>query len=458
MTTSTSPGSSSSISISISKPTLTSASRRRETMTRLTSMLPIAILAISLLSSSSSTRVDGFYCYAFNAASSYSSSRTTASSPKRAAAAASAFHSSHTVAIPTGTTSTTARLLHSRSIHGMMSTTVATTTAAKTITTSPSSTALQAIAPSLPTAAVVVNSNPLLQSSLLLSFIHKYPLLHKPILALSTLAATIAGGIFSGSLHAISGPDHLAALVPRCVGLPWHRAARIGAVWGVGHGASATLLGLVGFVIRQGLLSSVFSSRLMLLGDGADGRQFDLLHHAGSFMELAIGVSLIVIGLVGLKEAREWHPTLAATTTAPDASASMAISVVEETVASSSSSADAANNNINNVVTPAKKGKGTKTTKRAVLFNGMLHGFSWDGAPSLAPAVAISSFTGSLTFLLSYAVGTTAAMGLATALIGEGTRRAAGKLDRPNLPRDLGVWSSLVAMMVGVLWCYLALR
>ncbi len=55
-------------------------------------------------------------------------------------------------------------------------------------------------------------------------------------------------------------------------------------------------------------------------------------------------------------------------------------------------------------------------------------------------------------------MGTTAAMGLATALIGEGTRRAAGKLDRPNLPRDLGVGSSLVAMMVGVLWCFLALR
>ncbi|KAL7429454.1 hypothetical protein ACHAXH_001581 [Discostella pseudostelligera] len=426
---------------SIFKPTWTtsSASRRRKTMTTIASMLPIVILAVSLLSSSSSTTVNGFYCHAFNAASSYSSSRTMASSPKRAAV--SAFHPSHTVAIPTATTSITARLLHSRSIHGMISTTTSTTAS---IATSLSSTALHAVAPSLPVAAVV-NSNSLLQSSLLLSFIHKYPLLHKPILALSTLAATIAGGIFSGSLHAISGPDHLAALVPRCVGLPWHRAARIGAVWGVGHGASATLLGLVGFVIRQGLLSSVFSSRLML--GGGDGRQFDLLHHAGSFMELAIGISLIVIGLVGLKEAREWHPSLAATTTAPDASASSAISWHP-----------LLNNNNNNVVTPAKKGKGTKTTKRAVLFNGMLHGFSWDGAPSLAPAVAISSFTGSLTFLLSYAVGTTAAMGLATALIGEGTRRAAGKLDRPNLPRDLGVGSSLVAMMVGVLWCFLALR
>lgn len=265
-------------------------------------------------------------------------------------------------------------------------------------------------------------------------------------MALSALAATIAGGIFSGSLHAISGPDHLAALVPRCVGLPWHRAARIGAVWGVGHGASATLLGLVGFVIRKGVLGS----RLLGIGGGGgDGQQFDLLHHAGSFMELAIGISLIVIGLVGLKEAREWHPSHfagydAAATTATTANSSMDEAVVLE--ASSSSS-------INH-----PKKKNTKTTKRAVLFNGMLHGFSWDGAPSLAPAVAISSFTGSLTFLLSYALGTTAAMGLATALIGEGTRRAAGKLERPNLPRDLGVGSSLVAMGVGVVWCFLALR
>ena len=193
-------------------------------------------------------------------------------------------------------------------------------------------------------------------------------------------------------------------------------------MWGVGHGASATLLGLVGFVIRKGLMGSFFSSRLFG-GGGGDGQQFDLLHHAGSFMELAIGISLIVIGLVGLIEAREWHPSHftgddAATTTA---GATTTDSSMEENA-------------------PHKKGKGnTKTTKRAVLFNGMLHGFSWDGAPSLAPAVAISSFTGSLTFLVSYALGTTAAMGLATALIGEGTRRAAGKLERPNLDKYLQV-------------------
>ena len=92
-----------------------------------------------------------------------------------------------------------------------------------------------------------------------------------------------------------------------------------------------------------------------------------------------------------------------------------------------------------------------------MLFNGILHGFSWDGAPSLAPAVAISTLRGSLTFLLSYALGTMAAMALATTIIGEGTRRAAGKLDRPDLPRDLSLGSSFLALIVGVVWCFLAL-
>eukprot|EP00984_Skeletonema_dohrnii_P016172 scaffold7134_cov174-Skeletonema_dohrnii-CCMP3373.AAC.2 len=40
-----------------------------------------------------------------------------------------------------------------------------------------------------------------------------------------------------------------------------------------------------------------------------------------------------------------------------------------------------------------------------------------------------------------------AAMALATTIIGEGTRRAAGKLDRPDLPRDLSVASSFLALV-----------
>eukprot|EP00581_Thalassiosira_minuscula_P028670 CAMPEP_0183754484 /NCGR_PEP_ID=MMETSP0739-20130205/3560_1 /TAXON_ID=385413 /ORGANISM="Thalassiosira miniscula, Strain CCMP1093" /LENGTH=383 /DNA_ID=CAMNT_0025991111 /DNA_START=24 /DNA_END=1175 /DNA_ORIENTATION=- len=307
----------------------------------------------------------------------------------------------------------------------------------QTSTTSSSSTSLQAL-PN-PTSASTTSS--LLTKAACFT----PPIITNLAVQLSALTATITGGVFAGSLHAIAGPDHLAALIPRCVGLPWYRAARVGAVWGLGHGVSATLLGLAGYLFKKGVrLSGVFG-----IGSGGGNNGFDLLHHAGSFMELAIGVSLIVIGLLGIKEAREWEAppeeiealhaaaggggggegtpqSLSAAATPPYSAASMAIN--------------------------------PNPAKRAVLFNGILHGFSWDGAPSLAPAVAISTFRGSLTFLVSYGLGTMAAMALATTVIGEGTRRAAGKLDRPDLPRDLSVASSFLALVVGVVWCGLALR
>ena len=167
-------------------------------------------------------------------------------------------------------------------------------------------------------------------------------------------------------------------------------------------------------------------------------------------MELAIGVSLVVIGLLGIKEAREWHAVPSAAADEDDDDDGGDDVVRPRSLSSAAVVIDA--------LSDPRETTRLRTPKRAVLLNGLLHGFSWDGAPSLAPAVAISTFRGSLTFLLSYAAGTMAAMALATTIIGEGTRRAAGRLDRPNLPRDLSVCSSVLAMVVGVVWCGLALR
>ena len=213
---------------------------------------------------------------------------------------------------------------------------------------------------------------------------------------------------------------------------------------------SATLLGIAGFLFKKGVrLSGVFATAAAT-GEGS----FDLLHHAGSFMELAIGISLIVIGLLGIKEAREWE--------SPD-DVPIACDLLEESTDGKNlvktSGVTSSPQSLSSAVTPTSLAiSPPNPAKRAVLFNGILHGFSWDGAPSLAPAVAISTLRGSLTFLLSYALGTMAAMALATTIIGEGTRRAAGKLDRPDLPRDLSVASSFLALIVGVVWCGLALN
>lgn len=88
-------------------------------------------------------------------------------------------------------------------------------------------------------------------------------------------------------LH-LKGPDHLAALLPRCIGKRWYQAMRIGAVWGLGHGISAIIMGMVAFFLK-GRLSTYSHSTL--------------IPKLSLYTEVLIGVSLIIIGLLGLKEA-----------------------------------------------------------------------------------------------------------------------------------------------------------
>lgn len=180
----------------------------------------------------------------------------------------------------------------------------------------------------------------------------------------------------------------------------------------MGHGISATILGITAFGLKNRIATM----------PGVTG----LLVGASSVMELAVGVSLIFIGLLGIKEAREWRE--------------------EINVSPQSLSAAATDTGVKSA------------QKRAVIFNGILHGFSWDGAPSLAPALAVATWRGSLSFLLAYAIGTMGAMTLTTTLIGEGTRRAGEIFNRPDIPQKLSMVSSILAMSVGIFWCALSLK
>lgn len=180
----------------------------------------------------------------------------------------------------------------------------------------------------------------------------------------------------------------------------------------MGHGLSATLIGVLAFAIK-GRIKNVSALQSMFL-------------YASSITEVAVGVSLVIIGLLGIKEAREWSTEM------------------EQTQPQSLSAAAA--------------DPGIKVAqKRAVLLNGVLHGFSWDGAPSLAPALAVATWRGNIAFLLAYALGTMGAMCVTTTLIGEGTRRAGEVFQRPDIPQKLSLGSSVVAIMIGVIWCGLAL-
>mmetsp|Transcript_36180 Transcript_36180/g.51168 ORF Transcript_36180/g.51168 Transcript_36180/m.51168 type:complete len:178 (+) Transcript_36180:773-1306(+) len=175
---------------------------------------------------------------------------------------------------------------------------------------------------------------------------------------------------------------------------------------------SATILGVLAYFLKNriaktGLLNSILSK-------------------GASLTEVAVGLSLIVIGLMGIKEAREWKQEM-------------------DMVQPKSLSAGAAES-------------GMKTAQKgAVVFNGLLHGFSWDGAPSLAGALAVANWKGNLAFLLSYGLGTIAVMTVATTLIGEGTRRAGQLFERPDIPQKLSLVSSILAIAIGSVWCGMAL-
>lgn len=210
-----------------------------------------------------------------------------------------------------------------------------------------------------------------------------------------------------------TGPDHLAALLPRCCGQRWYKAGKIGALWGMGHGLSATLIGICAFGLKNQVQKAP--------------RVKAILGGASHVTEIAVGLSLVIIGLMGIKEAREWEEEL------------------EEQPKSLSAAA-----------TPDVDIKDAQ--KRAVIFNGLLHGFSWDGAPSLAPALAVATWAGNLTFLSAYAAGTIGAMTVTTTLIGEGTRRAGEYFKRPDIPQKLSFFSSLLAIAIGLIWCGLAFK
>jgi hypothetical protein len=185
----------------------------------------------------------------------------------------------------------------------------------------------------------------------------------------------------------------------------------------MGHGLSATILGVLAF----GLKAQV---------QKAPGVQA-VLGKAGHVTEIAVGLSLIVIGAMGIREAREWEEEN--------------MPLPPKTV-----------NSLSAAASPDSGVAIKDAQKRAVIFNGLLHGFSWDGAPSLAPALAVATWGGNIAFLSAYATGTMAAMALTTTLIGEGTRRAGEVFNRPDIPQKLSFFSSLLAIAIGTVWCGLA--
>jgi ABC-type nickel/cobalt efflux system permease component RcnA len=87
-----------------------------------------------------------------------------------------------------------------------------------------------------------------------------------------TGTAAVAG-LLAGLLHVVSGPDHLAAVLPFSVARP-QQSLRVGLFWGLGHGVGVLVLGLLFLVLRDAFDVEAVSARaealvgLLLVGLG----------------------------------------------------------------------------------------------------------------------------------------------------------------------------------------------
>ncbi|TKY67648.1 Urease accessory protein UreH [Spatholobus suberectus] len=207
-------------------------------------------------------------------------------------------------------------------------------------------------------------------------------------------------GFLAGCLHTLSGPDHLAALAPLSIGRTRMESAAVGALWGCGHDAGQVIFGLIFLLLKDRL-------------------HIEVIRTWGTRV---VGLTLLVIGAMGIKEASEVPtPCVALENGECD------VSVYES-------------HDSNPVVGKKKIGFATFAT-------GIVHGLQPDALMMVLPALALPSRLAGAAFLIMFLLGTVVAMGSYTVFIGSCSQALKDRV--PRITEKLTWASSLVAIALG---------
>jgi hypothetical protein len=85
--------------------------------------------------------------------------------------------------------------------------------------------------------------------------------------------------LLSGSLHALTGPDHLAALLPSIVNKHWFISMLFG------HSLSVLLMCIFGYILEDSILN------------------LSIINYVIQYADVAVGITLLIIGCLGVLEA-----------------------------------------------------------------------------------------------------------------------------------------------------------
>lgn len=220
------------------------------------------------------------------------------------------------------------------------------------------------------------------------------------------MVVILGSGLLAGAVHVLSGPDHLAALAP--LSLRARRSAwAVGLRWGLGHSSGVLFVGLIAMVLKE----------------------FIHLEALSAWGDRLVGVVLIGVGLWGFRSLSR-DRVHAHTHTHPGEGGEAHTHV--------------------HVHSPGEDHSptGTHVHGHTAFLVGTLHGLAGTShLLGVLPALALPSVAGTSIYLLSFAVGSIAAMIAFATVLGVSTAR-------PGTRAYVGLLgsTSALAIFVGVGW------
>jgi hypothetical protein len=220
-----------------------------------------------------------------------------------------------------------------------------------------------------------------------------------------------AAGLIAGTLHVLSGPDHLAAVAP-LVADSERRRWKAGFLWGVGHTSGVALVAVAALLLRDALPVGAIST----------------------WSERLVGIALLVVGAWGVRRAlvTRVHTHVHTHDGSP------------HTHVHFHTSSPRTHEQV-------RRGALPHSHTHASFAFGILHGLAGSShVLGILPALALPTQTASLTYLAGYGTGNVAAMTAFASAVGwiAGTARGGGVA----VYRGLLGTCSVAAIVVGVVW------
>ncbi len=216
-------------------------------------------------------------------------------------------------------------------------------------------------------------------------------------------------GFLAGSVHVVSGPDHLSAVAPLSIE-KGRSSWKMGLLWGAGHTAGVLIVGLIALLGREII-------------------PIDLISH---WSERIVGVVLIGIGIWGIKKA------------------------LKHKVHMHKHDHDGKEHthiHTHNTEIPHTSAGAHKHT-HAALAVGIIHGLAGSSHfIGVLPALALPSTSASVLYLGGYGAGTIAAMVGFTAVLGVTAKKLAAK--GVHIYKKMLISFSTAAIGVGVFWLFM---